>query len=82
MYKPLSGVSTCQGQCDDGYTTNGNSNPKICEQCDITCDTCYDNSAAGDKYNCITCSASYNYRIENTNTCMSGCPAGYYVSSE
>lgn len=56
-------TSTCKQRCDDGYTTNGDTN-KICTPCDVSCKTCADSGATGDRYKCLTCSANYKYKYQ------------------
>lgn len=55
-------AATCKQSCDLGSTTNGNKD-KICQSCDVTCNTCQDRGDEGDKSRCKECAEGYNFRF-------------------
>lgn len=79
-----SDVQTCVTECpaEDGYTSDGSRNPRVCSKCADTCATCAQNDEAGDVNVCVTCKNAFPYLWENMSTCHAGgCPEGSYLSS-
>lgn len=72
--------STCETQCEPGWTTNGNF-LKHCERCDVSCATCVDTPEVGDKNRCRKCADDYPFKVTESTMCMDKCRFGYYQSS-
>ena len=70
-------TSVCGTSCESGWTTNGDKN-KMCERCDISCETCQDKGIVGDRSTCLTCAAGYDLRLGQQ--CVDRCPLGTYQS--
>ena len=71
----------CQTKCNDGYTSNG-SDPKKCISCDTSCDNCLDNGNVDDYKQCVACSKTHPYRLEDltgaTRYCLNTCNQGIF----
>ena len=75
-------TGTCVQTCPDGYW--GDSSSKTCKLCFNTasptdimknCKTCF----GGNNNQCTSCeSGTYLYSNSNSNTCLGGCPGGWY----
>ena len=79
MFYPNS-TQTCKPYCDSGFTTNGNPNLH-CEACDSSCATCQDTGVVGDVKECSTCSTTHPFKLSRTNTCLSECQLGMFLST-
>ncbi len=65
--------STCVNDCGSGMTVINNS---ICSFCDISCKTCLSSNASA----CTSC-YSGGFLNQNSLTCSSACPVGFYTDS-
>lgn len=75
---------TCVDGCPAaaGYTSNGSKNPRICQKCADTCQTCAQDDKVGDVKVCKTCKAAFPFFWGNMSTCHAGkCPEGSYLSN-
>lgn len=73
----LGKTSTCQPQCNSGYTSNG-SIDFTCTLCDTSCLECADNGNLGDVEVCTKCADNFNFLDIATSSCMAQCPTGSY----
>ena len=71
------GTSTCESQCSDGWTSNGDKD-HICVRCDKSCATCEDNRKVGDVVKCKKCSNEFPFLFSSKKKCMTGCGVGFY----
>lgn len=56
--------SSCQKECDFGWTTNGNNNRtgELCVPCDSSCQGCADTGVVGDFKRCLACNPLFKYQ--------------------
>ena len=75
------GTVTCRPKCELGFTTNGNVD-KICSPCHESCLRCRDNGQVGDYKICESCSPSFPYSLDGTDSCLADCELGMFYSTE
>ena len=70
----------CQSGCDEGYTTDGDTENRVCRPCEEPCASCYDEGDRGDRGRCYACAPTHPLKLVGAPTCLATCGVGYYRS--